>query len=357
MLLFCTLLGCSAEGPTDEEQVEATTTEKTIPPVNTIPSVSLATAIAGRLPLRRKANGLLRARREITVKSLTSGLLTAAPDEGKYYRKGDLLVATDVSAQQLVVAAREVARDEAAFRHQDLLVQMEAVVTGDSLSKTQLKNLLIRSGLPAAESALSEATFLVDQSQLNAPFNGVAADVKVQAAQSINAGDEICTLTDLNSLEAEFSLLEQEIAAIGQKTSVYLSPVAQPNLQIPATLDIINPRVDPGGLLRVRAKLRAIPKGSRLYPGMNVLITLEGRSLPLILVPKEAVVMRTGRAVVFVYDSSSKRAQWKYVTISQENDEQVGISEGLSAGDQVIVSGNLTLDHDSEVAIEQKRNH
>lgn len=315
------------------------------------PLVKLTTATTGQLPLRRQANGLLRARREITIKSLTAGLLTTAPQEGKYYTQGHLLAATNTRALELAVKAREVARDEAAFRHRDLLVRMGAAITNDTLTSTQQENLLIQSGLPAAEAALNEALFQLDQCQYIAPFGGIAADVKVQENQSVNPGEELCTLIDLNTLEAEFSLLEQEILSIDAKTAIYITPIAQPDLKLPATLDIINPKVDKGGLLRVRARLSALPKGVKLYPGMNVTIVLEGRSPTLVIIPKKAVVLRSGRSVVFTYDPASKRAQWKYVTVSHENDEQVGIAAGLTKGEQVIVSGNLTLDHDSEVAL------
>jgi hypothetical protein len=42
------------------------------------------------LALRRQANGKLRARREIVVKSRAGGLVTEAPQEGTYYKDGSL---------------------------------------------------------------------------------------------------------------------------------------------------------------------------------------------------------------------------------------------------------------------------
>lgn len=350
-IILVTIPTCTETAAPPLGEAEATELTSPINAAEVTPLIELTTATTGRLPLRRQANGLLRARREITIKSLTTGLLTTAPLEGKFYPSGSLLAQTDARALQLAVEAREVARDEAAFRYRDLLLRMAASITGDSLTTTQRENLRIQSGLPAAEAALNEALFQLDQCWYTAPFGGIAADVKVQENQSVNPGEELCTLIDLNTLEAEFSLLEQEILSIDAKTAIYITPIAQPDLKLPATLDIINPKVDKGGLLRVRARLSALPKGVKLYPGMNVTIVLEGRSPTLVIIPKKAVVLRSGRSVVFTYDPASKRAQWKYVTVSHENDEQVGIAAGLTKGEQVIVSGNLTLDHDSEVAL------
>ena len=222
-----------------------------------------------------------------------------------------------------------------------------------SITANAKSNLLIQSGLPTAEVVLKEAELALTQATQTAPFAGRAADVQAQAGQLINRGDVICTLIDPRSLEAEFNLLEQEIASLTDRRTIYVSPIAQPELRVPATLDIINPRVDEGGLLRVRARL-GNTGGASLYPGMNVDVTLEATSETAVLVPKEAIVLRSGKPLVFTYDADAKRAKWQYVTISHENDRQVALSDGVEPGQQVIVTGNLNLDHDSQVQLEVK---
>jgi RND family efflux transporter MFP subunit len=322
-------------------------------PGDEIPTVTLHTATTGRLPLRRQATGKLRARREVMIKSQTGGLLLHAPIEGTYYKKGDLLLATDPRPLALARDRAEATKEEAAFRQRDLLLRMSInLPPGDSVSITELarENILIQSGLPAAEVALAEAEFQLSLARLKAPFSGRAADVKVQAGQQLNAGEEVCTLIDPNSLEAEFSLLEQELAGTQVQGKVFVSPAAHPELRLPATLDILNPRVDDGGLLRARARLRSYAD-KRLYPGMNVTVTLETQAPLAVLLPKSAVVLRSGRTLVFTYDEASGRAKWQYVTVGFENDELAAVTEGVTAGQQVIVGGGLTLDHDSAVRV------
>ena len=315
--------------------------------------VTVTTATTGQLPLRRRTNGKLRARREVLVNGQTSGILTEAPVEGTYYKAGATLAATDPRPLELARNRAAAARDEAAFQHRDLLLRhsMNLPPGDSSVSTAANENLLIQSGLPTAEVVLREAEFALQQATQTAPFAGRAADVKVQAGQFINRGEAICTLIDPTSLEAEFNLLEQEIASLGGRRTIYVSPLAQPDRQLSATLDIINPRVDESGLLRVRARL-GDTGGTRLYPGMNVEVTLEATSEPAVLVPKQAIVLRSGKPLVFTYDADTRRAKWQYVTIGQENDEQVALSDGVEPGQQVIVGGNLNLDHDSQVRLE-----
>ena len=352
LLAVLLLFACTPDEPAQEKP----TADQTIlaaPP--TTPTVTLTTATTGQLPLRRQTNGKLRARREVTISSQTSGILTAAPQEGAYYKSGSPLAATDTRPLELTRDQAAAAREEAAFRHRQLLLQLSTNLPPGDTSVTQLarNNLLIQSGLPAAEVALEEAEYNLSQATQTAPFAGRAADVEVQVGQLVSLGEELCTLTDINTLEAEFSLLEQELSRLTERQRVFVSPIANPTLRIPATLDIINPRVDEGGLLRVRARLGKTG-GARLYPGMNVTVILEGESETAILVPKEAVILRSGRSLVFTYDEESELAKWQYVTVLHENDEQVALSEGVEAGQQVIVSGNLNLDHDSRVRVEVK---
>jgi multidrug efflux pump subunit AcrA (membrane-fusion protein) len=113
----------------------------------------------------------------------------------------------------------------------------------------------------------------------------------------------------------------------------------------------LHPTVDAGGLLRARARLTNYGN-ARLYPGMNVTVTLENDSPTVVLLPKSAIVTRSGKALVFAYDPDSQLAKWQYVTVGYENDELVGITEGVQAGQAVIVAGNLTLDHDARVRVE-----
>ncbi|MEL7161988.1 MAG: efflux RND transporter periplasmic adaptor subunit [Bacteroidota bacterium] len=351
MAVSCT--GNNSSDPAREEAIGVVTPAPSSTATQEIPLVSLATATAGSLPLRRQATGQLRARREIIVRARQGGPVLTAPLEGNYYGKGDLLLSVDPQPLQLARDRAAAARDEAAFRQRDLQLRIEANLAPGDTSVTDLarENILIQSGLPAAEVALAEAEFQLGLTRLSAPFAGRAADVKVQPGEQVAIGEEVCTLVDLGSLEAEFRLLEQELPGLRQRGTVYVSPVARPELRLSATLDIVNPRVEEGGLLRVRARLRNYRKAD-LYPGMNVTVTLEGRSPPAVLVPKAAVVLRSGRTLVFVYDADSGRAKWEYVTVVAENDEAVAISEGVTAGQRVIVGGNLTLDHDSPVRVE-----
>lgn len=351
-LLLLGYCGCSPSPEPNDDSQEVAAVVSSGSEEASIPIVELTTAVVDRLPLRRQATGQLRARREVVIKSQAGGELLEAPEEGHYYRRGATLLSIDPQPLRLARDRSRAARDEADFRRRDLLLRLSTNLPEGDTSITELArtNILIQSGLPAAEAALAEAEFRLRQAQQAAPFAGRAADVVVQTGQQIAPGEVVCTLTDLGSLEAEFMLLEQELGSLKEGRQVFVSPVARPELALPAKLDIINPRVDEGGLLRVRARLTGTA-GATLYPGMNVTVTLEGRAAEAVVVPKAAVVLRGGRPLVFAYDEGTERVAWQYVTVVAENDEAVAISEGVMAGQRVVVGGNFSLDHDSVVRV------
>lgn len=316
-----------------------------------IPEVEIVEASLGQLPLRRRTNGQLRARRQIEFRSQTGGIVITAPTEGAFYSKGELLFATDQRNLRLALDRAKSLRDEADFRHQELLLRMQAnLAAEDTLTDLARRNILIQSGLPTAEVALREAQLQLELASQYAPFPCRVADLKIQEGQLVSSGEPICTLFDPSSLEVEFNLLEQEVAQLGGQGRVTVEPLGLPGQRFSAKLDILNPLVDEGGLLRARAILRGYGK-QKLYPGMNVAVTLAGRSPEMTLLPKAAVIVRSGRSLVFVYEAESGRAKWQYVTVAYENDDQVALAEGVEPGQAVIVSGNLTLDHDSPVRL------
>ncbi|MDD4032931.1 MAG: hypothetical protein PHS48_06780 [Bacteroidales bacterium] len=47
------------------------------------------------------------------------------------------------------------------------------------------------------------------------------------------------------------------------------------------------------------------------------------------------------------------KAFWNYVTTGLENATEYTIEEGLKPGDQVIVSGNINLAHESPVIVKE----
>jgi multidrug efflux pump subunit AcrA (membrane-fusion protein) len=73
-----------------------------------------------------------------------------------------------------------------------------------------------------------------------------------------------------------------------------------------------------------------------------------------LLVPREAVLTRDGRPLVFKVEGD--RAKWLYVELGASNDHLVEIKSVLQGGtldpgDRVVVSDHLTLAHDAKIKV------
>ena len=86
----------------------------------------------------------------------------------------------------------------------------------------------------------------------------------------------------------------------------------------------INPQVDESGMVKVKARFR---NNGRLIDGMNVKVVIRKPVPNRLVVPKEALVIRQGKDVIFVRQDSL--AIWKYVTVEAENSTSVAVKEGL----------------------------
>jgi multidrug efflux pump subunit AcrA (membrane-fusion protein) len=94
----------------------------------------------------------------------------------------------------------------------------------------------------------------------------------------------------------------------------------------------------------------------RLFlPGMHAEIDLEYQVFEnVIKVPRDAVIFRQERYLVFVVRDVKRNigtANWEYVTIGHQNDEEIEILSGVKEGDLVLVEGHKTLAHQSRVKV------
>jgi multidrug efflux pump subunit AcrA (membrane-fusion protein) len=93
----------------------------------------------------------------------------------------------------------------------------------------------------------------------------------------------------------------------------------------------------------------------RLRPGMFTRALIAGeRFKDRLLVPREAILTRDGRPLIFKVEDG--RAKWLYVELGASNDYMVeitGVLQGgtLDPGDRVIVSDHLTLAHDAKIKV------
>ncbi|NJL76680.1 MAG: efflux RND transporter periplasmic adaptor subunit [Saprospiraceae bacterium] len=303
-------------------------------------------------PLRVLTNGTLRATQKVEIKLQNSGAIIRLPIQtGQILKQGDLIAQLDDRALRLQLQQAHLALEEAEVRKADLLIANGGVAYRDSsVGKEKLQLINTASGYNKALHAISQAEYELSKTTVIAPYSGVVAEMKLSENQQCSAGETICTLLSTDNFEAIFTLLEQDALAIKVGQTVKVQPTAMPNMILNAKISAINPIVSEQGLVTLHARLLA-PFPKQLFEGMNLQIIIEQEIANQLIVPRTAVVLRSGKAVVFSYAAVEKVAKWNYVTIAHENDTHIAIAEGLQNDAIIIYEGNLNLDHDAAVHV------
>jgi len=309
------------------------------------------TLVAG--PFRREllANGTLEAVRLANLKFRADGVIkTIEAAEGERVRAGQLLATLANDAQQHALEQAKLRVRKAQLEYEDQLLRLGLRIR-DSLSippETQAIARL-RSGLTEAELERKRAERELEETYLFAPFDGMVANMKARAHNAAADFEHVCTVVDDRELFAKFSVLEQEMPFVRASQTLHVSPFGDPNARHWGKVSNINPQVDESGMVTVRAKIAN--NGGKLVDGMGVAVSIGQTVAGQLVVPKEAVLDRQGRKVVFTLSEDGTAAFWNYVEIGMENSTQYTIADGLKPGDRVIYSRNFNLAHDKPVIL------
>lgn len=256
--------------------------------------------------------------------------------------RGDLLLQLDDEVQRAdVEAARtqyQLDRDNL-VRAQEL--QRRGVTANVSLENSQ-------AAARASEAQLARAQAVLDQRQLNAPFDGIIGIPQVDIGQYLSPGDTVATLQDLNTMRVDFSVPEQRLPEmrIGQVLQVVSEN--SPGVIYTGEITGINPRVDPASrLVAVRGNVVNTDHG--LTPGQFVRIAAE---LPeedgVLAVPQTAVVSSLYGDYVYLVKPKENapdqlEVRQSFVGVGRRSGGLVELTRGVQAGDQVVTSGQNRL--------------
>ena len=281
---------------------------------------------------------------------------------GTPVRKGQKLAELDLFALNNSLAQSKNALAQATLEMQDILIGqgygLESGKWKDESGKMDLDNVpaevvvlaKVKSGYERAKAQYEAALHAVEQATLTAPFDGVVANLFDKQYSMAGSGTPFCRVIRNSAMEVDFTVLESELPLIKVGDEVEVTPYASAIGARRGSISEINPIVDANGMVRVKAQVAG---GDRLYDGMNVRVSVK-RSVPdQLVVPRTAIVLRSGKQVLFTVKDSL--AMWNYVTTGLENMTEYTLvnREGgdLQEGMTVITSGNINLAHETPVRI------
>ncbi|MEL5893761.1 efflux RND transporter periplasmic adaptor subunit [Bacteroides sp. GD17] len=294
------------------------------------------------------SNGKVVAGVQADLRFETAGVVASIyAKNGDHVRKGQKLAELDKFRLTNKTAQAKDALDKAKLDLQDVLIGQGYPADDNSKVPADIMQLArVKSGYDQCLSQYELARYEEEHATLTAPFDGVVANLFSKPYNAANTSDVFCTIVGTEGMEADFTVLESELPLIKNGDKVIVTPYSDAASKQEGRITQINPLVDDKGMVKVKAVVNS--KG-KLFSGMNVRVNVHRSLGEQLVIPKSAVVLRSGKQVVFTLKDG--KAQWNYVQTGLENAESYSVADGLKEGDTVIVTGNVNLAHEAPVTI------
>ena len=270
---------------------------------------------------------------------------------GDHVRKGQKIAELDLFTMKNSLEKAEIALRQSELEMKDVLIgQGYASDRMQGIPEDIVQLAEVKSGYAQSRAAYELAKYELEHAVITAPFDGVVANLESRSFNRPDGSKPFCRVIGTGGMEISFKVLESELPLVNRGDMVEVAPFAGTAGKCGGTVSEINPFVDENGLVSVMAKVNG---GVKLFDGMNVRVSVK-RSVPnQYVVPKTAVVLRTGKQVIFTLKDG--KAMWNYVTTGLENMTEYTLSrwegDGIKDGAQVIVTGNVNLAHEAPVEV------
>lgn len=294
------------------------------------------------------SNGKVAAGVQADLRFETTGIVASiSVKNGDYVKKGQKLAELDKFRLTNKTAQAKDALEKAKLELQDVLIGQGYPVDDHSKVPADIMKLArVKSGYDQSLSQYELARYEEEHATLTAPFDGIVANLFSKPYNAASTTEAFCTIVGAQGMEADFTVLESELPLIKNGDKVIVTPYSDAASKHEGRITQINPLVDDKGMVKVKAVVNS--KG-KLFSGMNVRVNVHRSLGEQLVIPKSAVVLRSGKQVVFTLKDG--KAQWNYVQTGLENAESYSVVDGLKEGDTVIVTGNVNLAHEAPVKV------
>jgi len=191
----------------------------------------------------------------------------------------------------------------------------------------------------AAKRALAQAK--LDECLLKAPFAGVITEVFVRPGDLATPRASLLKMMDPSSLVVRAGLPESCAANIRKGTETVVRIDAFPGKTFSARIERVYPRIEWESRTRI-IEVKII-NPVELIPHLFARLSVQGRVVDDAVVVPDAAIVVTPRGHKVVYVVNDGKASMRKVIIGLEQGQRVQITDGLRAGEMVVIAGNLNL--------------
>lgn len=308
--------------------------------------------------------GKVEATSEVALAFRVSGQLTHYPvTMGQYVETGSLIAELDTTDYKIQVRGLEAQ-----------LFGAEAALKEAYLSYTRYSKLFAENNAAKASYDQAEATYKTTEAKvkslteqlnkaktdlaytsLRAPFSGYISAKYMDNYQTIQSGQPVVKLQDIDMLEVTVGLPDNLVIRQNDLQNITVQLEAFPDRQIEAQVKEL--------ALDAEAETRTYPltvqfrrpEDVNFLPGMAANVTLHfaerGMSAHYVL-PETAVVANSeGLSTVWVYDKATSSVERRSVSLGQVFSSGIEVVDGLKQGEWVVTAGAHYLSSGQKVRL------
>ncbi len=233
------------------------------------------------------------------------------------------------------------------------------------LDAAQARLNRVNASIKSAQAAVDASEVALENTRIRAPFDGTVltknANVgEVVAPFAAGAGSRaaVVTIADMSSLEVEADVSESNIMRVKPDAPCEITLDAYPDKRYRGSVHKIVPTAD-RAKATVMTKIRFNDRDEHVLPEMSAKVTFlsketektEAQSTPKLTVPSGSITKRNGGDVVLVV-RDGQITETSVRTNGRIGDREI-ITEGISAGDQIVLHPDPSLKTGSKIKVKQ----
>jgi multidrug efflux pump subunit AcrA (membrane-fusion protein) len=192
----------------------------------------------------------------------------------------------------------------------------------------------------------------VTDTRLESPLRGVVLRRLVQPGEMVAAGHPALVIADLNPVRVRVGVPEGEIGKIAERQNATIRIPSMDGRTFQGRIELVGYAAEPSSRtfpVRVLVPNPRLELRAGMVAEAEITTRLVDRALTL---PGETIVRDAqGATLVFVYYPEKGRVHARRVTVGAVVGDEVGIAEGLTAEEQVVVAGHQRLREGSPVTL------
>jgi len=316
---------------------------KMITEFNTRVPVITDTVKYNQIPAAFSINGSFQALHEISITSEIQGKINSiASATGDNVRAGQILasIENELFASQLELAKFNLEKAEKDMQRFDQLSKGEAVTLQqfESAKQTYMN----------ARSACTAAKVQYESTNIKAPFDGIITRQYIEKGSYLSPGMPVFDLVEIKNVKFIGKLTSAEVEKVHKGQHVKIGVDNYPGINYEGKINSMVVKTDLSK--RYDVEIEVVNKADYLIkPGMfGTGIFEDYRGEKVLTIPRKAIGGSIKSPEVYLVKGDSVVS--RSITASPVDDKNIQVTQGLNAGDVIVVAGQINLVNGSKIS-------